>query len=53
MSLDKDFKKLHFLIAKIVKDAKIENSIQHRTVLDAVGLLRKEVQRVQFIGKDK
>ena len=50
---DKDFKKLHLFIDKIAKDAKIENSIPHRTILDAAKLLREEVNRVLFIGKDR
>ena len=48
---EKDLKKLSFLIDKIVKDANIVDGIQHRTVLDAVDLLRKEVQRVLFLER--
>ena len=53
MSVDeKDFRKLHLLVAKIARDAKITNSFCHCALMYAMDLFLKEVQRVLTLGKE-
>ncbi len=49
MTSDEDFKKIYFLIDKLVKEARIEGTIQHINALDTIDELQKEFNRALFV----
>lgn len=53
MSHDEKFKQIYILIDKLVKEARIEGTIQHINVLDTIDLLQKEVNRALFLERMK
>ncbi len=53
MDHEKKFELVKELVDAIAEDCKIDGTVQHIRVLDAIDWLRKEVNRVLFLGKDK